>query len=109
MQPGDRVVLCMAKEVESGRDEAEVHSDRDVAFLEREIIQPSGAQLMLYLKSGKHYYSRYEQEDGPRHHIESGGGGAFLHPTHNLPERTALPGVAGALAYRRARPPPPAA
>src|SRR4028119_1465026 len=102
MQPGDRVVLCMAKEVESGRDEAEVHSDRDVAFLEREIIQPSGASLLLCLKSGKHYYSRYEEEDGPRHHIESGGGGAFLHPTHNLPERVELPGADGVTAYRKA-------
>ena len=102
VQPGDRVVLCMAKEVESGRKGDEVHSDRDVAYLEREIIQPSGAQLLLYLKSGKHYYSRYEEQDGPRHHIESGGGGAFLHPTHNLPERTDHPGPDGPAAYRRA-------
>ncbi|MDP1850451.1 MAG: hypothetical protein Q8K79_21860 [Solirubrobacteraceae bacterium] len=109
MQPGDRVVLCMSKEVESGRKETEVHSDRDVAFLEREIIAPTGAQLVLYLKSGKHYYSRYEQEAGPRHHIESGGGGAFLHPTHNLPERAKLPGPDGPTAYRRARTYPSAA
>ena len=102
MRPGDRVVLCMSKEVESGRNEAEVHSDRDIEYLEREIIHPRGAQVLLYLKSGKHYYSRYEQEDGPRHHIESGGGGAFLHPTHNLPERTSLAGVDGPTTYRRA-------
>jgi hypothetical protein len=92
----------MSKEVESGRKEGEVHSDRDVFYLEREIIRPSGAQLLLYLKSGKHYYSRYEEQDGPRHHIESGGGGAFLHPTHNLRERADLPGAQGATAYRRA-------
>ncbi len=103
MQPGDRVVLCMSKEVESGRKESEVHSDRDVAYLEREIIQRNGAELLVYLKSGKHYYSRYEQQDGPRHHIESGGGGAFLHPTHNLPERADLPGPDGPTAYRKAR------
>jgi hypothetical protein len=102
VQSGDRVVLCMSKEVESGRKQDEIHSDRDVAYLEREIIEPSGAQLLVYLKSGKHYYSRYEEEEGPRHHIESGGGGAFLHPTHNLPERIDLPGPDGATAYRRA-------
>ncbi len=72
-------------------------------YLEREIIQPSGAELLLYLKSGKHYYSRYEAQDGRRHHIESGGGGAFLHPTHNLPQRRVdLPAADGATAYRRA-------
>ncbi|MEA2497341.1 MAG: hypothetical protein QOJ29_5252, partial [Thermoleophilaceae bacterium] len=109
VQPGDRVVLCMSKEVQSGRKQDEIHSDRDVPYLEREIIQPSGAQLVLYLKSGKHYYSRYEEVDGPRHHIESGGGGAFLHPTHNLPERTELRGPDGAIAYRSAATYPSAA
>ena len=29
MQPGDRIILCMAKEVESGRKSAEVYSDRE--------------------------------------------------------------------------------
>jgi hypothetical protein len=101
VQPGDRIILCMAKEVESGRKQAEIHSDRDVEYLEREIIQPCGAQLLLYLKSGKHYYARYEEEDGVRQHITSGGGGAFLHPTHNLPERMDLPGAHGTSAYRR--------
>ncbi len=102
VQPGDRIILCMAKEVESGRKQTEIHSDRDVEYLEREIIQPSGAQLVLSLKSGKHYYARYEEEDGSRQHIASGGGGAFLHPTHNLPERMDPPGAKGAIAYRRA-------
>jgi hypothetical protein len=102
VQRGDRVIVCMSKEVESGRKETEVHSDRDVAYLEREIIERSGARLLVYLKSGKHYYSRYEEEDGPRHHIESGGGGAFLHPTHNLPERVVLQGPDGSTAYRQA-------
>ncbi len=103
LQPGDRVILCMSKEVDSGRKGHEVHSDRDVEYLEREIIQPTGAQLLLYLKSGKHYYSRYEEQDGPRHHIESGGGGAFLHPTHNLAPRTDFPGPDGPAPYRQAR------
>jgi hypothetical protein len=102
VEPGDRIILCMAKEVESGRKGTEVHSDRDVEFLEREIIQPCGAQLLLSIKSGKHYYARYEQENGFRQHIASGGGGAFLHPTHNLPERMNLPDAQGPVAYRKA-------
>ncbi|MFY9808426.1 MAG: metallophosphoesterase [Pseudonocardiaceae bacterium] len=102
VEPGDRIILCTAKEVDSGRKGTEIHSDRDVEFLEREIITPCGARLVLYIKSGKHYYARYEQEDGSRQHITSGGGGAFLHPTHNLPERMDLPGPAGPVAYRKA-------
>ncbi len=102
VKPGDRIILCMAKEVESGRKQEEIHSDRNVEYLEREIIHPSGAQLLLYLKSGRHHYARYEEEDGCRQHITSGGGGAFLHPTHDLPERMDLPGAEGPTAYRRA-------
>jgi hypothetical protein len=101
LQPGDRIVLCMAKEVESGRSGAETHSDRDVDYLEREVIRPSGARLLLFLKSGKHHYARYEQEDGERQHITAGGGGAFLHPTHDLPERMDMQGAEGTTCYRR--------
>jgi hypothetical protein len=102
MQRGDRIILCMAKEVDSGRKQTEIHSDRDVEYLEREIIQPSGAQLVVCLKSGRHFYARYEEEDGFRQHITAGGGGAFLHPTHDLPERMDLPGAEGVSNYRRA-------
>jgi hypothetical protein len=109
VESGDRIILCMAKEVDSGRKGAEVHSDRDVGFLDREVIQPCGARLVLSLKSGKHYYARYEREEGCRQHIASGGGGAFLHPTHNLPERMDLPRAEGPVAYRMASTYPSAA
>jgi len=102
VEAGDSIILCLAKEVESGRKQADVYSDRDVEYLEREVIQPSGGRVALYLKSGKHYYSRYESEDGSRQHITSGGGGAFLHPTHTLPEHSDFPGADGPTTYRRA-------
>ncbi|CAN5621853.1 hypothetical protein BH20ACT2_BH20ACT2_08110 [soil metagenome] len=99
---GDRVILCMAKEVDSGRDDTEIYSDRDLAYLEREVIEPNGAFVAVYLKSGRHHYCRYEEEGGARHVITAGGGGAFLHPTHQLPERIDPPGVGEAGSYQRA-------
>ncbi|HUR23294.1 MAG TPA: hypothetical protein VMZ73_05420 [Acidimicrobiales bacterium] len=101
LQDGDRIVLCMAKEVESGRSDEETHSDRDVDYLEREVIRPSGAELVVFLKSGKHHYARYEQEGGVRQHITAGGGGAFLHPTHGLPDRMNMEGAEGTTCYRK--------
>jgi len=101
LEPGDRIILSMAKEVESGRKQHEIHSDRNVAFLEREIIEPNGAEVMLYLKSGKHYYSRHEHPESPRQFITSGGGGAFLHPTHNLSETMEVAGADGVSTYRK--------
>jgi hypothetical protein len=102
MEHGDRIVVCMAKEVESGRKSAEVCSDRSLAYLEREVIKPAGGEVMLYLKSGRHHYARYEEVEGPRQLVTAGGGGAFLHPTHNLPDRTGAPGEGDAGSYRRA-------
>ena len=84
----DRIVLCTAKEVESGRRTTEVFSDRDIRYLEQQVVGPAGARVALYLKSGRHHYCRYEEKGGSRHLITAGGGGAFMHPTHSLPEHT---------------------
>ncbi|MCA1692846.1 MAG: metallophosphoesterase, partial [Actinobacteria bacterium] len=102
VQTGDRIVLCMAKEVESGRSSSEIYSDRNLEYIEREVIKPTGASVLLHLKSGRHHYCRYKEESGPRHHITSGGGGAFLHPTHQLPEHLEVGGESGQSRYRRA-------
>ena len=91
MEPGERIVLCLAKEVESGRKSAEVCSDRHLGYLEREVVRPAGAEVVLYLKSGRHHYCRYESEGEGRHLVTAGGGGAFLHPTHDLPEEVDPP------------------
>ena len=101
MQPGDRIIVCMAKEVESGRKSAEVCSDRSLAYLEREVVQPAGGDVVLYLKSGRHYYARYQEVDGPSQLVTAGGGGAFLHPTHDLPACVDAPGDGSPGSYRR--------
>ena len=88
VDPGDSIIVCMAKEVASGRSSEEVSSDRDLQYLEREIIEPAGGRVALYLKSGRHYYCRYEEEGGSRQVITAGGGGAFMHPTQGVPDRT---------------------
>ncbi len=92
MDHGDRVIVSMAKEVESGRKRTEVSSDRSLAYLEREVVAPAGASVALYLKSGRHHYCRYENPDTSSQLITAGGGGAFLHPTHGLPESAEAPG-----------------
>lgn len=84
----DRIILCTAKEVESGRKSTEVLSDRHLAHLEHEVVEPTGARIALYLKSGRHHYCRYEEVGGSGQLITASGGGAFMHPTHALPEHT---------------------
>jgi hypothetical protein len=52
-----------------------------------------GHELKLILTGDSHHYARVEQ--GCRHYITCGGGGAFLHPTHQLKAKT-LEAKAGA-------------
>lgn len=42
-------------------------------------------RLAVVLTGDSHHYSRYTE--GDRHYITAGGGGAFLHPTHQLPDQ----------------------
>ena len=111
MGPGDRVIVCMSKEVESGRKEAEVHSDRDVDYLDREIIQPSGAQVLLSI-------SRAESTTTPASSRRTGraitssraaGERSCTRPTtcpcaRTSPDRTGQPRTAVPAAIRRLRP-----
>ncbi|SCE83327.1 hypothetical protein GA0070607_2127 [Micromonospora coriariae] len=60
-----------------------------VDYFIRTIIDPTGAQVRLLLSGDLHHYARYS---GPtRQLITCGGGGAYLYPTHKLPERIEVP------------------
>ncbi len=54
-----------------------------------------GARIPLVLSGDRHHYSRYVAERGGTQFVTSGGGGAYLHPTHDLPERVAFAGDGG--------------
>lgn len=101
---GDRIVLCTADPswVEAAADPA---AYRNLAYVERKIAVPKGAEVVLMLAGDLHHYARYTAGDGGRHKITAGGGGAFLHPTHGLPPhvpvRTAPDRAATETTYRR--------
>lgn len=50
-----------------------------------------GLRIPLVLSGDTHHYSRYSGNDGTQF-VTSGGGGAFLHPTHQLRSRVSLDG-----------------
>ncbi len=90
VEQGDRIILCTAKALGTSETNPHVYGERNLAYFEREIIAPTGAHIVVQVASGRHHYVHYRQQHGPRHHIGSGGGGAFLHPTHHLPEHLEL-------------------
>ncbi|MEE6261305.1 metallophosphoesterase family protein [Plantactinospora sonchi] len=60
-----------------------------VEYFLRTVVAPRGAQVRLMLSGDLHHYARYSHPD--RELITCGGGGAYLYPTHKLPERIEVP------------------
>ena len=88
-QPGDRLVLATPVPTWT-QLEREPEAFRNLAYFERAVLRPRQLDLRLTLAGDLHHYARYQQVDpsevGAAHKITAGGGGAFLHPTHDLPE-----------------------
>ena len=79
----DRVILCTA--TPAWIEGSDSRGFKNLAYLEKTLIRPKGARLMLSLSGDKHHYEHYVGDDGT-HKVTAGGGGAFLHPTHPFAE-----------------------
>jgi len=62
-------------------------------YFHREVIAKNGIELVAMLSGDLHHYARYERAEGapstpstPSQLITSGGAGAYLYPTHHMPE-----------------------
>ncbi len=83
MGPDDRVILCTAEPHWIyawiyGEARPDLNED-NLAFLEQKIF---GNRIAVFIAGDLHHYRRHATDDGTRHKITAGGGGAFLHPTH---------------------------
>lgn len=89
IKDGDKIILCVAKPSWL-RDQAHypgaTRNLTDIA----EIFERNGAELKLVLAGDLHHYSHYVPDDAGAHLVTSGGGGAFAHPTHKLPENVGV-------------------
>jgi hypothetical protein len=88
MRPGDKVIICPPAPswVEAVDDR---HAYDSVDYFIRSVIRPTGADVRLMLSGDLHHYARYSGPD--RELITSGGGGAYLYPTHHLPDDLTVP------------------
>ncbi|MGN7760288.1 metallophosphoesterase [Paenibacillus sp. 22594] len=97
MREGDRVILCNAEPywVSSNKYGAydSTYNENNLCFLDKLLKK----RIQIYIAGDQHHYRRFEfipnDLDGQPDHsrkvekITAGGGGAFLHPTHDLSER----------------------
>jgi hypothetical protein len=92
MQPGDRVILCLSQPVwiyaHKYRQLGRVFDETDLVYLGDQVLAPCGVEVKVLLAGDLHHYRRHEEaspEPGetPVQKITAGGGGAFLHATHD--------------------------
>lgn len=82
---GDRVIFgaptpSWLTDSLTGKTEGE-----NITFMEGRISNKK-ADIYLYIAGDLHHYARYSNSDSSRHYMTAGGGGAFLHGTHMLPD-----------------------
>ncbi len=62
-------------------------NERPLEILEQDVLK---RRVSVYIAGDYHHYRRFATQDQTRQKITAGGGGAFLHPTHDLPEGKVL-------------------
>jgi hypothetical protein len=92
MKPGDRVILCLSTPVwiyaHKYRQLGKVFDETDLLYLREQVFARRGIDLKVFLAGDLHHYRRHEESApldprAPIQKITAGGGGAFLHPTHD--------------------------
>ncbi|WP_426514517.1 metallophosphoesterase family protein [Dactylosporangium sp. McL0621] len=88
--PGDKVIICPPSPswVEA-TDDRKAYDSLD--YFVRTIVAPTGADVRAMISGDLHHYARYSRPG--RELITSGGGGAYLYPTHELPDKISVPPV----------------
>lgn len=92
MKEGDRVILCIAEPnwifAAKYKKFGQIYDESDLLYLQNEILSRKNVDVKIYLSGDLHHYRRHEEikaaePDAKVQKITAGGGGAFLHPTHD--------------------------
>jgi len=91
LEPGDHVILVTGKPswIKVSPDEVP-ESYKNLHYFKDKVVREAGARVQVTLTGDLHHYCRYEADDHSQL-ITAGGGGAYLFPTHTMPEKLALP------------------
>jgi len=92
MKEGDRVILCIAQPnwifTAKYKKFDEQYDESDLLYLQKEILSKKNVEVKVFLAGDLHHYRRHEETksvdpEAKVQKITAGGGGAFLHPTHD--------------------------
>jgi hypothetical protein len=83
MEPGHTLIICLAQPAWMIADLQGLDEEENF-FKITSIARAKGAHVAAVIAGDWHHYNRYYANELDVHFITSGGGGAFLHPTHVL-------------------------
>jgi hypothetical protein len=82
-EPEHKIILCSAEPGWQYEQAMAVSANSNIEIITK-IADQCGAKVCAVLSGDTHHYSRYFSKDLGLNLITAGGGGAFLHPTHQL-------------------------
>lgn len=91
MQPGSHIILCTAEPSWVLYETLDKKYYDNFNYLERKLILPYQHHITVGLAGDLHNYTRYQQDDNFTQRFVSGGGGAYLFSSHNMPKTLELP------------------
>jgi len=89
LKPGDRVIVATAEPSWVKEAEGDRAGYQSLLLIMNKV--PAIAKVVLVLTGDSHHYAHYSDPLDGVHFVTAGGGGAFLHGTHTLPQRIVLP------------------
>lgn len=84
-EPEHKIILCIAEPGWQYEHEAAVRANSNIQAL-TQIAESGAAKVCTVLSGDTHHYCRYFSKDLNLNLITAGGGGSYLHPTHQLYE-----------------------
>lgn len=93
MKEGDKVILCISQPnwiyAHKYKKFGELYDESDLLYLQNEILSKKNIEVKVYLSGDYHHYRRHEEmkpadKFAKVQKITAGGGGAFLHSTHDI-------------------------
>ncbi|PSQ96656.1 MAG: hypothetical protein BRD55_05070 [Bacteroidetes bacterium SW_9_63_38] len=90
MPPGSKVILCTPEPTWVYSETKGAKAFRNLGYFEDTVITANGHTMPVGLAGDLHTYARYEDPDTDdntnKQRFIAGGGGAYLYPTHDLPD-----------------------
>jgi hypothetical protein len=92
MKEGDRVILCISQPnwiyAAKYKQFGDIYDESDLLYLQNEILAKKDIDVKVFLAGDLHHYRRHEEAkakdpEAKVQKITAGGGGAFMHPTHD--------------------------